>query len=224
MVDAPEGAKAWCRSSPSRASPTGDDPARRQAAYPVGTGARPERPTAQETLMFRHHDKDDDGPGPNVYQMRQQMFSIGDDYWIENGAGQRAIRVDGKALRVRKTLVLENTSGQELYTIKEKLVTVRDVMTIERGGATVATVKKALISPLRERFDVEFERGGHWKVQGNIVDHQYEIESDSGPIAEVGKKWFRVRDTYGVKVAPGQDDALVLAVTVVVDTMAHPHR
>ncbi len=174
--------------------------------------------------MFRHHEDRGESAGPNVYQMRQQMFSIGDDYWIENGAGQRAFHIDGKALRIRKTLVLQAPNGQELYAIKEKLVTVRDVMTIERGDATVATVKKALISPLRERYDVEFERGGKWKVQGNIVDHQYEIESDSGKIAEVGKKWFRVRDTYGVKVAPGQDDALILAVVVIVDSMAHPAR
>jgi uncharacterized protein YxjI len=175
--------------------------------------------------MFRRNDDRGETAGPNVYQMRQQMFSIGDDFWIENGAGQRAFKIDGKALRIRKTLVLEGPGGQELYTIKEKLVSVRDVMTIERGDATVATVKKALISPLRERYDVDFERGGTWKVQGNIVDHQYEIEVDGGgTIAEVGKKWFRVRDTYGVKVAPGQDDALVLAVAVVVDSMAHPHR
>jgi uncharacterized protein YxjI len=33
-----------------------------------------------------------------------------------------------------------------------------------------------------------------------------------------------VRDTYGIQVAPGQDDALVLAVAIVVDAMAHPHR
>jgi uncharacterized protein YxjI len=174
--------------------------------------------------MFRHHEDRGESAGPNVYQMRQQMFSIGDDFWIENGAGQRVFRVDGKALRIRKTLVLENPGGQELYTIKEKLVTVRDVMTIERGDTTVATVKKALISPLRERYDVDFERGGSWKVQGNIVDHEYEIEADGVKVAKVGKKWFRVRDTYGVEVAPGQDDAFVLAVTVVVDSMAHPHR
>ena len=50
----------------------------------------------------------DDGPGPSHYQMREKMFAIGDDYWIENGVGQRVIKVDGKALRVRDTLVLED--------------------------------------------------------------------------------------------------------------------
>jgi len=97
-------------------------------------------------------------------------------------------------------------------------------MNIEGPAGKVATVKKALISPLRERFDVDFATGADWKVQGNIVDHQYEIEGPAGTIAEVGKKWFRVRDTYGVKIAPDQDDALVLAIAIVVDAMAHKAR
>jgi uncharacterized protein YxjI len=172
--------------------------------------------------MFRN--RHEDHAGANVYQMHQQIFAIGDDFWIENGAGQRVFKVDGKALRIRKTLVLEGADGRELYTIKEKLVTVRDVMEIKRGDDRVATVKKALISPLRERYDVHLEAGGEWKAQGNIVDHQYEIEGPNGKIAEVGKKWFRVRDTYGVQVEAGNDDALVLAVAIVVDQMAHPAR
>ena len=173
--------------------------------------------------MFRR-DSRGDAPGPNTYQMKQQMLAIGDDFWIENGAGQRVFKVDGKVLRIRKTLNLEDAAGSLRYQIKEKLVTVRDVMTIETEAGPVATVKKALISPLRERYNVEFAAGGEWKVQGNIVDHQYEIEGPAGKIAEVGKKWFRVRDTYGVQVAPNQDNALVLAVAIVIDQMSHPHR
>jgi uncharacterized protein YxjI len=176
--------------------------------------------------VFRRNERGaGSAPGPNTYQMKQRMFSIGDDFWIENGAGQRAFKVDGKALRIRKTLHLQDASGADRFLIKEKLVSVREVMTIENpNGGVVATVKKALISPLRERYDVELAAGGAWKIQGNIVDHQYEIEGPSGKIAEVGKAWFRVRDTYGVQVAPGQDDSLVLAVAIVVDSMAHPAR
>jgi uncharacterized protein YxjI len=152
------------------------------------------------------------------------MFAIGDDFWIENGAGQRVFKVDGKALRLRKTLVLEDAAGAEHYKIQEKMLHIRDTMEIEGSSGRVATVKKALISPLRERYNVQFETGDAWKVQGNIVDHEYEIESNAGKLAEVGKKWFRVRDTYGIQVAPGQDDALVLAVAIVVDAMSHPTR
>jgi hypothetical protein len=75
------------------------------------------------------------------------MFSIGDDYWIETGRGDRAFKVDGKALRVRDTLVIEDPSGNELCKVQEKKVRVRDTMEIERGGDTVATVKRALVWP-----------------------------------------------------------------------------
>jgi len=40
------------------------------------------------------------------YQMREKMLSIGDDFWIEDDQGERAFRVDGKALRLRKTFHL----------------------------------------------------------------------------------------------------------------------
>ena len=57
-------------------------------------------------------------------------------------------------------------------------------------------------------------------MQGNIVDHEYEIEANGRKIAEISKRWFRVRDTYGVEIAPGQHDIVVLAVAVAVDAMA----
>ena len=51
-----------------------------------------------------------------------------------------------------------------------------------------------------------------------IVDHKYEIEADGTKVAEISMRWVRVRDTYGIEIAPGQDDVVVLAVAV--DAMA----
>jgi uncharacterized protein YxjI len=159
--------------------------------------------------------------GGTKYRMREKMFAIGDDFWIENDSGERVFKVDGKALRIRDTLVLEDISGAELFTVQEKKLRIRDTMEIERGGRKVATVKKALITPLRERFSIEVEGGDDLEAKGNIVDHEYKIERDGDKVAEVSKRWFRIRDTYGIEIAPGQDEALVLAVTVCIDRMAH---
>lgn len=95
----------------------------------------------------------------------------------------------------------------------------RDTMEIERGGQTVAKVKKALITPLRDRFSIEIDGGEDMEAKGNIVDHEYKIERGDDKVAEVSKRWFRIRDTYGIEIAPGQDDALLLAVTVCIDQM-----
>ncbi len=168
-------------------------------------------------MGFLHrHDK----AGGTRYQMREKVFAIGDDFWIETDGGQRAYKINGKALRIRETFILESPSGEELLKIQEKKLRIRDTMNIERDGETVATVKKALITPLRDRFAIELSDGGELTAKGNIVDHEYKIERDGETVAEVSKRWFRVRETYGIEVAPGENDALLLAATVCIDEMS----
>ncbi|HSE80919.1 MAG TPA: LURP-one-related family protein [Gaiellaceae bacterium] len=149
------------------------------------------------------------------------MFAIGDDYWIETGGGEPAFKVDGKALSIRKRLILEKPEGEQVLMIQKKMLSIRDTMEIERNGETVATVKKALVTPLRDHFSIEVEGGEDMEAKGNIVDHEYRIERGSERVAEVSKQWVAMRDTYGIEVAAGQDDALILAITVCIDQMSH---
>jgi uncharacterized protein YxjI len=159
------------------------------------------------------------------YQMRQRLVAIGDDFFIENEAGQRVFKVDGKVLRVRDKLVFRDMQGDKLCQIQERMLRVKDTMAIEDGdGNKVAEVKKALITPVRDRWTVKIRSGPDLEVQGNILDHEYEIKEGRRKVAQVSKKWFRVRDTYGVEVAPDQEDIVILAVTVALDNMAHPSR
>jgi uncharacterized protein YxjI len=153
--------------------------------------------------------------------MREKLLSIGDDYWIEDEDGRRAFRVDGKAVRVRQTFVLEDAEGSEVAKIQERKLSVRDKMEIERGGDTVATIKKAIVG-IRDRFSIDAASGGDLSAHGNFVDHEYEIERDGRTVASISKRWFRVRDTYGVEIAPEEDDGLMLAITVCIDAMSRP--
>jgi uncharacterized protein YxjI len=159
------------------------------------------------------------------YRMRQRLVSIGDDYWIETDRGQRAYKVDGKALRLRKTLIFEDPDGRELAKIQERVARIKDSMEIEDAdGNRVAMVKKALITPLRDRWVVKIGDGPDLDIQGNILDHEYTFTDGRTPVASVSKKWFRVADTYGVEIAPDQNPVVVLAATVAVDMMAHEGR
>jgi uncharacterized protein YxjI len=156
------------------------------------------------------------------YQMREKLVSIGDDYWIENNRGEKVFKVDGKAIRIRKTLIFEDRAGRELAKIQERMLHIKDSMEIEDpAGHQMAMVKKALITPLRDRWTVKIKGGPDLEVKGNILDHEYTIGEGRDKVAEVSKKWFRVRDTYGVEIEPGQDDILILALTACIDQMAH---
>jgi uncharacterized protein YxjI len=154
--------------------------------------------------------------------MHEKWLAFGDDFWIEDEAGERVFRVDGKALRLRKTLKLEDLDGNELCKIQERRLRVRDTMEIEApDGSRMGLIQKALITPLRERFEVEVPGRPELKVRGNILDHEYEVKREGDKVAEVSKKWLRMRDTYGIEVAPGEDDVLILAVAVALDAMEH---
>jgi uncharacterized protein YxjI len=175
----------------------------------------------------RREERREEGRGDDAvhYQMRQRLMSIGDDFWIETDSGQRAYKVNGKALRLRKTLIFEDADGRELAKIQERVARIRDSMEIEDAdGHRLAMVKKALISPLRDRWSVTIENGPDLEIQGNVLDHEYTFSDGRTHVATVSKQWFRIADTYGVEIAEEQDPLVVLAATVAVDQMAHEGR
>lgn len=163
--------------------------------------------------LFNRDDKE-----PRLrFRMREKLMSIGDDEWIEDGDGNRVYKVNGKAMRMRDTMALEDTHGTEIAWIQEPMVHVRDTMNITIGDRK-ATVKKKMIS-IRDKFIVEVENGPEYEAHGNLVDHEYEIERDGETVAWVSKKWFRVRETYGIEIAQDQDVVLLLCVVVCIDSM-----
>jgi uncharacterized protein YxjI len=174
----------------------------------------------QERRQERREDRS--GSGKARYKMREKLVSIGDDFWIEDAHGQKVFKVDGKAVRVRDTLKFKDRNRNTVAQIQERKLRVKDSMEVEdANGHQIAMVKKALISPVRDRFTVKIKDGPDLEVKGNIVNHEYTIGEGRDKVAEVSKKWFRVRDSYGVEIEPGQDDIIILAVTVCIDQMAH---
>ena len=175
----------------------------------------------------RHEDRQlgRPGGGGKHYRMRQKMAAIGSDFWIETDRGQKVFKIDGKALRVRSTFVFEDAHGNELAKIQERKLRVKDSMEVEGPhGENLAMVKKAIITPVRDRWVVKVKNGPDLEVTGNIFDHEYTIGEGRDKVAEVSKKWFRVRDSYGIAIDPGQDDVTLLAVAVCIDEMAHEGR
>ena len=158
------------------------------------------------------------------YVVRQKMFSIGDDFWVTDEQGNQVFLVDGKVMRLRETLELKDASGAVAATVRKKLLAMRDTMEIERDGAVIATVRKAMFSPLRHRSVIDLADGSQLEAVGNLLDMEFEIVAGGQLLARVSRAWFRLRDTYGVEVVPGQDDALFIAIAVCLDRIHHDEQ
>ncbi|WP_329119884.1 LURP-one-related/scramblase family protein [Streptomyces sp. NBC_01465] len=155
------------------------------------------------------------------FLVRDKIFDIGDDYWIEDQNGDKAFFVDGKVMRIRDTLEIKDRSGRSLITIKEKMLSIRDAMTLERDDEELATIRKKKFSLLRDHYRVKLNEGTELDVSGKIFDREFKIEYDDELLALVSRKWFRVRETYAVDVVREDADiALMIAVAVCVIHMA----
>jgi uncharacterized protein YxjI len=150
------------------------------------------------------------------YRMIEKLASIGDDFFIQNDQGQRVVKVDSKALRMRDLVVFRDMQGNEICKILQRSSRMRDAMEVQNPqGQRVALITRSMITPLRDRFVVKIGSGVDLDVRGNILSHEYRI----GNIATVSRMWFRLRDSYGVEIAPGHSDVIILAVTVCIDQM-----
>jgi len=161
------------------------------------------------------------GGSATRYKMKEKLFSFGDDFWIEDETGQRAFKVNGKLFAVRDSLDLEDARGKTLVKVRSKLLTIRGQIKLDRDDAPGAVVKKDLINIVRDHMVMEMDNGVHIDIRGNLLDHEYDFTRGRDKVAEVSKKWFRLRDTYGVQIQPGEDDVLFLAATVAVDQLFH---
>jgi uncharacterized protein YxjI len=152
------------------------------------------------------------------YLVQERIFSITADFWIEDEAGNRVFFVDGRALSLRETFELKDASGNLLILIRKKLFQLRETMDIEDGNGVVATVRPAFFSPLKHRYEVDLADGRRLEAVGNFTDKDWELTDGSGRVAgRISRQWFRIRDTYGVEVEPGANDALVIAIAVCID-------
>jgi uncharacterized protein YxjI len=155
------------------------------------------------------------------YLMKQKLFSIGDDFTIKNEAGEDVFFVNGKAFSIGNKLSFQDMSGNELGFIREKLISLRPVYEITRNGELAAVVKKHLFTLIRCKFTVDVPGPDDLEAEGNFLDREYTFVRGQRKIAEVSKRWFTWNDTYGVDIADGEDDVLILASTVVIDMICH---
>ena len=154
------------------------------------------------------------------YVVREKMFAIGDDYWIEDERGQRAFYVDGKVMRLRDTLELQDPSGAVVAVIHKKLLSLRDAMTVERDGRVLVTVRKKRLALLHDVYRAELASGEELEIRGDLVDKEYDIEYDGERLARISRRWFSLRDAYAIDVErTDADPGLLIAVAVCVDRM-----
>jgi uncharacterized protein YxjI len=150
------------------------------------------------------------------YLVRERAIAVRDGFSVTDEAGRDVLRVDGEG---QQSFDLLDPSGAVVTTIRKQLMAMRENLEIVRAGAVVGTARKALVSRMHHRFVVDLAAGGALEAHGDITEKEFEIRSGDAVLARVSRAWFTVRHSYGVEVAPGQDDPLLLTVALCLDRL-----
>lgn len=151
------------------------------------------------------------------YLVQERIFSLRADFWIEDEDGNRVFVIDGRALSLRETFELRDAYGNLLIVIRKKIFAMRDTMEIENANGPVATVRPAFFSPIKHRYEIDLAGGVRLEAVGDFADKDWEIKDGHRVIGRISRRWFRIRDTYGVEVEQGVDDPLILAIAICID-------
>jgi uncharacterized protein YxjI len=151
------------------------------------------------------------------YLVQERIFSLRADFWIEDEDGNRVFVVDGRALSLRETFELKDAYGNLLIVIRKRFFAMRETMEIENGSGVIATVRPAFFSPIKHRYEIDLAGGARLEAVGSFADKDWELRDGQQVVGRISRRWFRIRDTYGVEVEPGVDDALIIAIAICID-------
>lgn len=151
------------------------------------------------------------------YIIRERFLGLGADSDVTDEHGNPVLHVDGKALSLRDRLVLRDPAGQEVATVHRKVVSFRPTYQITIGGEDAAELRKHLFTPFGDRFTIDIPGPDDLELSGDLFDHEFAIEQSGRTVATASKAWLSMGDAYGVEVAPGEHDLLILASVLALD-------
>jgi uncharacterized protein YxjI len=151
------------------------------------------------------------------YIIRERFFRLGEDSDITDEQGRPVLHVDGKVLTLHDTLIVRDLQGTEVARVQRQLIALRPTYDITRQGQELAEVRKKLISPFVDRYTIDIPGPDDLHVTGSLFEHEYKIERDNRVVATVSKRWISFTETYGVEIAPGEDDLVILTAVLAID-------
>lgn len=158
------------------------------------------------------------------YVIRERFFRLGEDSDITDDAGRPVFHVDGKVFSLHSTLVVRDMAGNEVAVVRKRLISLTPTYEVTRPGQGDTTIRKQLFHLFGDRFMIDIPGPDDLEATGNIFDHDYSITRDGREVAHISKAWISLTDTYGVDIAPGEDDVLILASALALDLAEDAER
>ena len=153
-------------------------------------------------------------------------MAFGQDFNINNAAGQPCFKIDGKVRLVKESLKFRDMQGNLLYKLDEKVLRIRESFDILKpDGSTGSQSAQCHHRPAAREVHDRNPRRENMMTRGKVMWAQYDILRGGQQVGKISKQFSWIgRDQYVVDVLQVEDDCLILAITVVIDMMVSNGR
>lgn len=155
----------------------------------------------------------------NRYLIRQKFFKIADHFDIKDDRGYVRFTVKSKIFTIGKKFWIYSPSGQEIFYIKQRLFRLLPRYDLYNNGNFVGKIKgkfRLFVKRLKVTSDY-----GDYTIKGNVLAWDFKILDENDNIAgAISKSILKIADTYTVDAYA--NDALILAIAIVLDRLYHP--
>jgi uncharacterized protein YxjI len=144
------------------------------------------------------------------YIIREKFFRVGEDNDILDENQQPVYQVDGKVMTLHNLMIVNAMNGREVARVHRKLMSLLAHYEIEFPGESgTAEVHQRFSNPLHPKWTISQPRRSDLTMTGDFFGHDFAIRNGQ-QVATISKEWVSLTDCYGVDVAEGQNDLLIL--------------
>ena len=152
--------------------------------------------------------------------IKQKVFSWKDKFYVKDENGNDRYYIEGELFSLGKKLHIYDMNSNEIAFIHQKVLSFLPRFYVYVGGIQVAEIVKEFTF-FRNKYRIE---GLGWDVDGDFMDHDYEITHMGRPIVAISKEWFTWGDSYMLDIADNVDPVNALSVVLAIDCVIEMQR
>lgn len=152
--------------------------------------------------------------------IKQKVFSWKDKFYVKDEQGNDRYYIEGELFSLGKKLHIYDMNNNELAFIHQKVLSFLPRFFVFVGGTQIAEIVKEFTF-FRNKYRID---GLGWEVDGDFMDHDYEITHGGRPIVTINKEWLTWGDSYVLDIADNVDPVNALSVVLAIDCVIEMQR
>ncbi len=191
-----------------------------------------EKPTSMETKAVEFEEKEKPAPSEATqkfsesaitlmktrqFLLQEKIMAFRDTLSVKSKDKEVLGYFVKKIMTIGDTYRLKDLEQNDILTVHQKVLALRATYRFYWGSEVdeeklIGSIKQKLIAIKPSYWFEDPQENRIFTAKGNLFKYEFEIEKDGKEIAEISKKLFKIKDTYGISINEDVDDKTAMII------------